>query len=78
MGHIKLAAPVAHIWFLRSAPSLISLLIDVSALKLEKVIYYAAFIVISVDEANKKKLWTRWKKNIKRGKRREKTSAKKR
>ena len=74
MGHIKLAAPVAHIWFLRSAPSLISLLIDVSALKLEKVIYYAAFIVISVDEANKKKALDALEKEYKTRKKEEKKS----
>ncbi|OGY62788.1 MAG: DNA-directed RNA polymerase subunit beta' [Candidatus Harrisonbacteria bacterium RIFCSPHIGHO2_01_FULL_44_13] len=55
MGHIKLAVPVAHIWFLRSAPSKISLFLDVPLPKLEKVIYYAAYIVTSVNENNKKR-----------------------
>ena len=50
MGHIKLAVPVAHIWFLRSIPSKIALMIDVPANALERVIYYAAYIVMSVDE----------------------------
>ena len=53
MGHIKLAVPVAHIWFLRSIPSKIGLLIDVPLNALERVIYYAAYIVISVDEKAK-------------------------
>mgnify|MGYP001557989339 CR=1 FL=1 len=50
MGHIKLAVPVAHIWFLRSIPSKIGLMIDVPSNALERVIYCAAYIVISVDE----------------------------
>jgi DNA-directed RNA polymerase subunit beta' len=50
MGHIKLAVPVAHIWFLRSIPSKIGLMLDVPSNALEKVIYYASYIIISVDE----------------------------
>ena len=55
MGHITLAAPVAHIWFLRTVPSKLSLLLDISVPKLEKVIYYASYIVTSVNEENKKR-----------------------
>ena len=55
MGHIALAAPVAHIWFFRSAPSKISLMLDVPVPKLEKVIYYATYIIINVNEENKKR-----------------------
>ncbi|MFA4830772.1 MAG: DNA-directed RNA polymerase subunit beta' [Patescibacteria group bacterium] len=50
MGHIKLAVPVAHIWFLRSIPSKIGLMLDVPANALERVIYCAAYIVMSVDK----------------------------
>ncbi len=50
MGHIKLAVPVAHIWFLRSIPSKIGLMLDVPSNALERVIYYAAYIVMSIDE----------------------------
>ncbi len=50
MGHIKMAVPVAHIWFLRSIPSKIGLVLDVPLNALERVIYYAAYIIISVDE----------------------------
>jgi len=50
MGHIKLAVPVAHIWFLRSIPSKIGLILDVPSNALERVVYYAAYIVMSVDE----------------------------
>lgn len=50
MGHISLAAPVAHIWFLKTVPSKIGLILDISVSKLEKVIYYAAYVVTSVNE----------------------------
>ncbi len=55
MGHISLAAPVAHIWFFRNLPSKVSLFLGVPLPKLEKVIYYAAYIVTSVDEASQKR-----------------------
>ncbi len=55
MGHIKLAAPVAHIWFLKTVPSRLSLVLNISEPKLEKVIYYAAYIVTKVNEENKKR-----------------------
>ncbi len=55
MGHIELAAPVAHIWFFRNLPSKISLFLGVQLPKLEKVIYYAAYIVTKVNEANQKR-----------------------
>ncbi|PIR98032.1 MAG: DNA-directed RNA polymerase subunit beta' [Candidatus Colwellbacteria bacterium CG10_big_fil_rev_8_21_14_0_10_42_22] len=54
MGHISLAAPVVHTWFLRSTPSRIGLLIDESLQKIEKVVYYAAHMVTSVDEDKRK------------------------
>lgn len=56
MGHIKLAAPVAHIWFLKTGNSKIGLFFDVPINKLEKVVYYAAYIVTSVDDENKKEV----------------------
>ena len=54
MGHIELATPVAHIWFLRSVPSKVGLVLDLSAQALEKVIYFASFVITKVDEAGKK------------------------
>ncbi len=54
MGHIKLAAPVVHTWFLRSLPSRIGMALNESLSKLERVTYYAAFIVTSVDEEKRK------------------------
>jgi DNA-directed RNA polymerase subunit beta' len=53
MGHIELAVPVAHIWFLRSTPSRIGLLLDLPIKSLEQVVYFAAYIVTSVDEEAK-------------------------
>ncbi len=49
MGHIELAAPVAHIWFAKGVPSRLALLLDVSPRKLERVLYFAQFITISVN-----------------------------
>ncbi|MDP2586324.1 MAG: DNA-directed RNA polymerase subunit beta' [Candidatus Komeilibacteria bacterium] len=50
MGHIALASPVSHIWFLRGIPSKIGLVLDLSIQELEKVIYFASFIILRVDE----------------------------
>lgn len=50
MGHIELACPIAHIWFLRSIPSKIGLMLDISAQDLEKVVYFANFIITLVNE----------------------------
>ena len=46
MGHIELAAPVAHIWYFKGIPSRIALMLDVSPRNLEKVIYFASYIVV--------------------------------
>ena len=54
MGHIKLAVPVAHIWFLRGVPSKIGMLLDVPVGQLEKVIYFASYIVTDVNEELRK------------------------
>jgi DNA-directed RNA polymerase subunit beta' len=52
-GHIELAAPVAHIWFVKLVPSRIGLLLDLSPRDLESVIYFARYIVTSVNEEAK-------------------------
>jgi DNA-directed RNA polymerase beta' subunit len=49
MGHIELAAPVSHIWYLKGVPSPMSLLLNISPRPLEKVIYFASYIVTHVD-----------------------------
>ena len=56
MGHIKLACPVSHIWFLRGVPSRIGMVLDIPMQQLEKVIYFAAYIVTSVNEEVKGKI----------------------
>ncbi len=55
MGHIELASPVSHIWFVKGTPSRIGLLLDISPRSLERVLYFAQFIVTSVDEHAKKR-----------------------
>jgi len=54
MGHISLASPVAHVWFFKGAPSKISLILDVPPRSVEQVIYFARYLVISLDEKSKK------------------------
>src|SRR3984893_7708903 len=56
MGHIKLAVPVAHIWFLRGTPSAIGLLLGVTVKNLERVAYFASYIVRKVDAEKRDKL----------------------
>ncbi len=50
MGHINLAVPVTHIWFLRSSPSRLGLLLDLSIKTLEQIVYFSAYIVVTVDD----------------------------
>ena len=50
MGHIRLAAPVAHIWFSKTTPSRLGLLLDLSPRNLERVLYFAQHIIVAVDE----------------------------
>src|SRR6478672_9724953 len=50
MGHIELAAPVAHIWYVKGTPSRLGLLLDISPRNLERVLYFASYLVTSVDE----------------------------
>ena len=55
MGHVELAAPVSHIWFVKGTPARIALLLDLSPRKLERVIYFAQYIITHVDEEAKAK-----------------------
>ncbi len=55
MGHIKLASPVSHIWFLRGVPSMMGLILDIPMPQLEKTIYFSSYIVLKVDEEAKNK-----------------------
>jgi DNA-directed RNA polymerase subunit beta' len=55
MGHIELAAPVTHIWFFKGVPSRLGYLLDMSPKDLEKVIYFAAYLVTHVDDEKRVK-----------------------
>ena len=55
MGHINLASPVAHIWFSKGTPSRLGLLLDLSPRNMERVLYFAQHIVVSVDEEARQK-----------------------
>ena len=55
MGHIELAAPVAHIWYFKGIPSRIALLLDISPRNLEKIIYFASYVVIDKGSTNLEK-----------------------
>ncbi len=52
MGHIELAAPVAHIWYFKGIPSRVALVLDISPRSIEKVIYFAAYVVIDKGTTN--------------------------
>jgi DNA-directed RNA polymerase subunit beta' len=53
MGHIELAAPVAHIWYVKGTPSRLGLLLDISPRNLERVLYFASYLVTEVDESQR-------------------------
>ncbi|MBR1540400.1 MAG: DNA-directed RNA polymerase subunit beta' [Clostridia bacterium] len=55
MGHIELAAPIAHIWYFKGIPSRVALLLDISPRNLEKVIYFASYIVTDKGESGLEK-----------------------
>ncbi len=56
MGHISLASPVAHIWFLRGTPSAIGLLLGMTVKNLERIAYFASYIIKNVDTEKRDKL----------------------
>ncbi len=56
MGHIDLCVPVSHIWFLRGVPSRIALILGISAADIEKVIYFAGYIITKVSESERARL----------------------
>jgi DNA-directed RNA polymerase subunit beta' len=55
MGHIELASPVSHIWYFKGTPSRIGLLLDLSPRNLERVLYFALYVVTNVDEEARKR-----------------------
>ncbi len=76
MGHINLAAPVSHIWFVKGTPSHMGLLLNISPRNLEQVIYFAKFIVTNVDEEKRSQALKQLRDDMaKQFAEREKTSA---
>jgi DNA-directed RNA polymerase subunit beta' len=55
MGHITLAAPVAHVWYTRRVPSYLGLLLDISRRNLDRVLYFAQYVVTHIDEEARRK-----------------------
>src|SRR6056297_2937055 len=55
-GHIDLAAPVSHIWFLRGIPSKIGMILGMSIKNIEKVVYFANFVIINVEDELKEQV----------------------
>ena len=64
MGHIELAAPVAHVWYTRRVPSYLGLLLDVSRRNLDRVLYFAQYVVTTVDEDARIKAIARIEKEL--------------
>ncbi len=56
MGHIDLAAPVAHIWFLKSMPSRVALIMGLTSIDVEKVVYFAGYIITKVSNEEKQEI----------------------
>jgi len=55
MGHIELAAPVAHIWYTRRVPSYLGILLDISKRSMDRVLYFAQYVITNVDEEARQK-----------------------
>src|SRR6185436_5172950 len=70
MGHIELAAPVAHVWYTRRVPSYLGLLLDVSRRNLDRVLYFAQYVVTHVDEAARQNALKRLDEEIMRDEKR--------
>jgi DNA-directed RNA polymerase subunit beta' len=66
MGHIALAAPVAHVWYTRRVPSYLGLLLDISRRNLDRVLYFAQYVVTQVDEEARRKALKRIEDEIAR------------
>ncbi len=64
MGHITLATPVTHIWYVKGVPSRLGLLLDLSPRKLERVIYFAQYMVTNVDEDERQKVLHRQERDL--------------
>lgn len=68
MGHISLAAPVTHLWYLKNAPSALSLILDVPQRDLEAVVYFTKYLITSVDSDKRKIAITNLEANVEKRK----------
>jgi len=64
MGHIKLASPVSHIWYVKGVPSRLGLLLNISPRNLERVLYFAQYVITNVDEDARNRTITRAEKEL--------------
>ena len=71
MGHIELAAPVAHVWYTRRVPSYLGVLLDVSRRNLDRVLYFAQYVITHVDEDARQKALKRLDEEIQREEKRQ-------
>ena len=70
MGHIELVAPVAHIWYTRRVPSYLGLLLDISRRNLDRVLYFAQYVIVKVDEDARLRALRRLEEELERDKER--------
>ena len=66
MGHIALAAPVTHLWYLRNTPSPLSVILDISQKDLESVVYFTKYLITSVNQDNRREALTNLEINSKK------------
>lgn len=66
MGHIELATPIAHIWYTRRSPSYLGLILNISQRNLDRVLYYAQYIITEVDESARERALHRLEEDYKR------------
>ncbi len=64
LGHIELAAPVAHVWYTRRVPSYLGILLDVSRRNLDRVLYFAQYVITHVDEDARQKALKRLEEDV--------------
>lgn len=64
MGHIKLASPVSHIWYVKGVPSRLGLLLNISPRNLERILYFAQYVITRVDEDARNRMITRAERDL--------------
>ncbi len=64
MGHIKLASPVSHIWYVKGVPSRLGLLLNISPRNLERILYFAQYVITNVDEEARNRMISRSERDL--------------